>query len=177
MASDRGRRSEFAQERQSRHVFAPGFAAVQPLKRAKTIKTYSQLPRWFSLINYGESKNLSAVGWYEQLLTRQSCLYYVNQGLVREPIKILLNSIRKNPILDLSNYPRILYYVGGGKLAALKSSSPTDAATLRGVHVITVRELFWTERHMREGRRLYAAKFAEQVFERDISDNESFVFK
>jgi hypothetical protein len=45
---------------------------------------------------------------------------------------------------------------------------------LRGIHLITVRELFWIERKMRKGRQLYANKFADQVFE---DDDAPFVFK
>jgi hypothetical protein len=141
---------------------------------APIIRNASDLPGWFDIAKYRPARQLNSVGWYEQFLLREECLYYVTEGLIKKRVTGLLELLYDDPLIGLSTDTPLLWVFGGGKLAAFKSPDRAASASLRGIHLITVRELFWIERKMRKGRRLYANKFADQVFE---DDDGPFVFK
>jgi hypothetical protein len=87
-----------------------------------------------------------------------------------------LQQCRHTPIINLTDH-RLIFLLGGGKLDAIKGAEPKDTSTLLGVHPTTVRELFWSANHMTKGRKMYADRFAAQVFEDGLTLDAPIVYK
>jgi hypothetical protein len=77
--------------------------------KIKRIKHVSDLPTWFKLEKYSETKNLDANGWCEQLYHWASCLMYFDsdEGSARRQVSQdadfleALSAIREKPIYDM----------------------------------------------------------------------------
>lgn len=154
---------------------------------AKSIKHVSELPKWFSLEKYETAKSLDAAGWYEQLSVRSGMI-----TLMKPPpwwngckpsdfsktdthsMKVL-ELIRAKPILNIADNMTLKACFLGGIMHELKSK---DLRYSFGVHLTTVRNLYWTENNIKEDKRAHARGFFEQIFNYVCTDLEKpFTFK
>jgi hypothetical protein len=135
----------------------------------KRIRHVSALPEWYSLAKYKKAESLDAAGWYEQLLVRRRLLSIV--GLARKessgtnglaPLGIqateLIELTRTTPIISLKKNSSLRPLVYGIRLTADGSLSSNPSYS-RGVHVITVRSFYETERLVQKEKRDYAREY------------------
>jgi hypothetical protein len=132
------------------------------------LRTTKELPPWFRLDKYGNTANLGAAGWYEQLSIRRDCITMMgsarwNQWEKDGPSKLgghfieALRMIRETPIADASSNELLRVYFFDGALYDIKGDEKPHYSL--AVHSMTVRQLKHVERSMSEGRRKYAERF------------------
>lgn len=141
----------------------------------KIIRNVNDLPDWFSLKKYQGAINLTAGCWYDLLVQRWSHNYYFDHfGLEKYKNYPLLYSalltLRETP-LDLMTDGHLIYFMGGGKLAALKFDPNDFARSAHAISPLTVRQIYQNERRMDDKTRTRIRRFMDQIFEFN-SDNQ-----
>lgn len=121
---------------------------------AKRVRSVSDLPEWFGLEKYRGAELLDAAGWYEQLQVRKSISLYPESFS-----DDCLSFCRNNPLIDIAQYGPLFATAMGGALGALKSKEVHYA---KGVHLVTLRELYLLKKSITESRRKYADSFFGQ---------------
>jgi hypothetical protein len=141
----------------------------------KRIKHISALPGWYSLEKYNKAETLDAAGWYEQLSVRADMSVMIEgrrgqtwqngelPSISRQTAQAL-DLIRATPIVDLTGDGLLHALFHGGALAELKSCDPLYTP---GVHLITVRNHYMTERSVQKEKRTHARSFFNQFDDRD----------
>jgi len=114
----------------------------------KRIKHVSELPEWFKLEKYEFTKNLDALGWYEQFYVRGTFLYHArdmrkNNEIFPEDFKQAMRASRENPNTDIENDPRLANYCtldSSQPPHPLKTLKQKRAAGLKAIKSITMRD-------------------------------------
>lgn len=81
----------------------------------KRIKHLSELPKWFKLDKYEFTRELDALGWYEQFFVRGTFLYHArdmreNNEIFPDDFKQAMQASRENPYTIIDDDPRLARY-------------------------------------------------------------------
>lgn len=111
----------------------------------KKINHISDLPNWYELDKYEATNHLDALGWYEQLKARSILKLYIDisDGIndeTRETDNEIFNLIHETPIIDTTKNELLRSHIGIGDIESLKNH---DYETALGVHMLTVREMYF----------------------------------
>lgn len=108
----------------------------------KRIKHISELPGWFNLANYEFTKNLDALGWFKQLITRGS--HFVKAGKISDDIiiepasagilKKIIPIIHTNPNLSIDDNTAISMY------GLAQENTPPKLEQSLGVHTVKIKD-------------------------------------
>lgn len=151
--------------------------------KAAKVKSVSELPEWFSLDKYDGVKGLDSAGWYEQLSVRKDMSVMVGSPRWKSRAEIesldqidirVLETLRRNPLPDIAGNDLLRAYFYGGAMHEIKSRDPRYSL---GVHLATVRNLYWTEGNIEREKRDYARKFFAQFENCDWGSEDQMEFK
>lgn len=121
------------------------------------IKNKSELPAWFSLEKYQLAEALDAAGWYVQLSIRARCLEYLSQG---DDISEILHLVRDAPVIDVTKHNLLSFHFHSGMFY----EQPVIEQSMRGVHSLTVHELYMAGINIEESKRAQAKVFFDEIF-------------
>lgn len=121
------------------------------------IKNKSGLLEWFSLEKYYLANTLDAAGWYVQLFIRERCLSCLSQG---ENISEILNLIREAPIIDVTKHNLLSFHFYRGMFY----EQPVIEQSMRGIHSLTVHDLYMAGINIEESKRNQAKAFYDEIF-------------
>lgn len=147
---------------------------------SKRIKNVSELPRWFQLKKYDFTKNLDALGWYEQFFVRGTFLYHAREmreekEIFPEDFKQAMTASRENPYTLIDNDPRLAryctyetpQYMHEHPLKTLKKNSTRGLTTIKS---ITMRDYIGFKSLLRPERMQYI----ENWFNKPDSEKDFF---
>jgi len=128
----------------------------------RRIKYISELPEWFELKKYEFTKNLDALGWYEQLYVRGTFLYHArdmqkNNEAFPEDFKQAMQASRENLHTIIENDPRLANYctmAPGCPLQSLKQNNIRGLG-LDAIKSVTMRDYIGFKFYLRPERIQY----------------------